>query len=399
MRHRLAAICILTLGVFALSNCSSTGGAKPTRSRQSAALVTAAAAAQKSVPVDVRVVGTVEPAVTIHVRPQVSGELTKVYFKEGQDVKRGDPLFLIDPRPFDEAARQAEANLARDTALLRQAQANLKRDVAQEKYARDQAARYQKLFDEGIMAKEQAERLTSDADARTETIKADQAAIESAEAAVHADAATLANVRLQRNYCEISSPIDGRTGDLTVEEGNLVRATDSELVSINQIRPTYVTFSVPEKRLAEIKKYMGAGGLEVTAGPPGSTDPPEKGTLTFVNNSIDSSTGTIKLKGTFANPAGSLWPGEFVEVGLRLTTLQNAVVVPARAVQMGQDGEFVYVVGKDLTAEMRPVATTLKVGQDVVVASGVAEGETVVTEGQLRLSPGMTVRIKKDRMP
>ena len=348
-------------------------------------------------PVDIRVIGSVEAYTAIRVKAQVSGQLMKVQFRQGDDVKAGDLLFLIDPRPFDAAIRQAEASIAKDTALLRQAEANLRRDVAQEKYARDQAARYQKLFSEGVMSKQQTEQYDSEANMRAEAVGADQAAIESAQASLKADTANLESAKLERAYCEIRSPVDGRTGDLNIEEGNLVRSSDAELVTINQVHPVYVTFSVPENRLAEVRKYMAAGPLSVMASPPGDVSQTETGQLTFIDNTVDSTTGTIKLKATFANGNSRLWPGQFVNVSLRLKTLQNAVVVPIRAIQMGQDGEFAYVVKGDQSAEMRPVTTGLRIGEEVVVEKGLEKGETIVIEGQGRLAPGMKVRSKGGR--
>lgn len=358
-----------------------------------AALVSTAVAVRKSLPVEIRVIGNVEAYSTIRVRAQVSGQLTKVYFQEGQDVKAGDLLFLIDPRPYDEAIRQAEANLARNTALLRQAEANLKRDLAQENFAREQAARYQKLFAEGVLSKQQADQYASDAEVRSEAVRASQAAIESAQAAIKADMAAIANARLQRSYCEIRAPISGRTGNLLVQEGNLIRVTDSELVTIRQIQPVYVSFAVPENRLPEVKRQMAAGALTVTALPSGDPGPPEVGRLTFIDNAVDQTTGTIRMKGTFENRSSRLWPGQFVNVTLRLGNLADAVVVPTRAVQMGQEGEYIYVVSQNQTAEMRPVVTGLRAGEEIVIQKGLEAGETVVTEGQLRLAPGMRVQI------
>jgi membrane fusion protein, multidrug efflux system len=362
-----------------------------------AALVTTATVTSKSVPVEIRVVGSVEAYSTIRVRAQITGQLVKVLFQEGQDVKAGDLLFQLDPRPYEETIRQAEANLARNTALLRQAEANLKRDMAQEKFAKEQAARYLKLFSEGVMSKQQADQYASEFDVRSEAVQADRAAIESAQASIRADKALLENAHLQRAYCEIRSPLDARAGDLLVEEGNLVRVNDAELVTLKQIRPIYVTFTIPENRLTEINKYARGGTLAVLATPSGDAGPPEAGKLSFIDNTVDITTGTIRLKGTFGNQSGKLWPGQFVNVVLRLTTMPGAVVVPARALQMSQNGEYAYVVGKDMTAEMRPVKTGLRFGEEVVVESGLQPGEIVVSEGQLRLAPGMTVRTRGGR--
>jgi len=356
-----------------------------------AAIVTTAVVRQEPVPVDIQVIGSVEPYTSIRVKTQVNGQLTKVYFKEGQDVKAGDLLFLIDPRPYDEAIRQAEANLARSTALLRQAEANLQRDIAQEKFARDQAARYQKLFAEGIGSRQQADQYSSEAEARAEAVRASQAAIESARAAVRADTATLENARLQRSYCEIRSPVDGRTGAVLIQEGNLVRTSDPELVSINQVQPIFVTFSVPETRLPEIRKYMASGTLRVLAAASAADPAPSVGELSFIDNTVDTTTGTIRLKAVFPNRDNRLWPGQFVNVTLRLTTLPNAVVAPVAAIQTGQEGQFAYVVDRGV-ARMRPVVTGLRAGERVVIERGLQAGEIVVTEGQLRLADGMPVR-------
>ena len=392
-----ALIVLIAIVTAGLSGCSNSSSAPPKSFRQQAALITPVAVVEKSMPVDIRVIGSVEAYTAIRVKAQVSGQLMKVQFRQGDDVKAGDLLFLIDPRPFDAAIRQVEASIAKGTALLRQAEANLRRDSAQEKYARDQAARYQKLFSEGVMSKQQTEQYDSEANMRAEAVRADQAAIESAQAALKADAANLESAKLQRAYCEIRSPVDGRTGDLNIEEGNLVRSSDVELVTIHQVHPVYVTFSVPENRLAEIRKYRAAGPLSVTASAPGDTSQTETGQLTFIDNTVDSTTGTIKLKATFANANSRLWPGQFVNVSLRLRTLQNAVVVPVRAIQMSQDGEFAYVVKGDQSAEMRPVTTGLRVGEEVVVEKGLEKGEIIVVEGQGRLAPGMKVRSKGGR--
>ena len=390
-------IVIISIVLAGLLGCSSGSSAPAKSGRQQAALITPAVVLAKSMPVDIRVIGSVEAYTAIRVKAQVSGQLMKVQFRQGDEVKAGDPLFLIDPRPFDAAIQQIDANIAKDTALLRQAEANLRRDVAQEKFARDQAARYQKLFSEGVMSKQATEQYDSDANMRAEVVRADQAAIESSQASLKADTASLETAKLQRAYCDIRSPVDGRTGDLNIEEGNLVRNSDAELVTIHQIHPVYVTFSVPENRLTEIRKYMAAAPLSVMANAPGDTSQAEAGQLTFVDNTVDNTTGTIKLKATFANANSRLWPGQFVNVALRLKMLENAVVVPVRAIQMSQDGEFVYVVKGDQSAEMRPVTTGLRIGEEVVVDKGIEKGETIVIEGQGRLAPGMKVRSKGGR--
>lgn len=353
---------------------------------------------QKSVPVDIQVIGNVEAYSTIGVKSQVGGQLTQVFFKEGDSVKKGAVLFTIDRRPFEAQVSQAQANLARDRAQLGLAQANLARDISQQRYSEAQADRYAKLLQEGVTSKEQAEQMRTDAAAKADTVKADQAAIESAQASVQADQALLENAQIQLSYTTIRSPIDGRTGNLAIKQGNLVKANDIDLVTINQVRPIYVTFAVPEAQLATIKQHMTSGKLEVIAVPEDqrqADDTGQRGVLTFMDNTVDPSTGTIKLKGTFSNENGKLWPGQFVRVTLRLATLDNALVVPTQAVQTGQDGQFVYVVRNDMSVEARPVVPGMRVDQDMVIEKGLQAGEAIVTEGQLRLAPGMKVQTRQ----
>ena len=379
---------------------SSTGGGKGGGKKGGAGgdvPVTVALASQKNVPVEVQVIGNVEAYSTISVKAQVTGQLTAVNFKEGDYVKKDAPLFTIDRRPLEAALNQAQANLAMVESSLGQAQANLARDTASAKYAESQATRYAELFKSGIISKDQAEQLRSNADAAAQTVAADKAAIESAKASIGASQATVENARVQLSYTNIPSPINGRTGNLTVKLGNVVMANSMELMTINEVEPIYVTFAVPEAQLPAIKKYMAEGKLPVRARPQDEAGGEETGVLTFVDNSVDMTTGTIKLKGTFPNTDHKLWPGEFVRVVLRLTTQQNAVVVPNEAVQTGQNGSFVYVVKPDRTVESRPVTTGARVDQDMVLDTGLQPGETVVTEGQLRLAPGSRVVVRDGR--
>jgi multidrug efflux system membrane fusion protein len=356
-----------------------------------------AVAAVREVPIEIEAIGNVEAYSTISVKAQVGGQLTRVYFREGDFVKKGDPLFTIDPRPFEAALNQAIANDARNEAALAQAQATLARDSANARYSDAQATRYTQLFQEGIVSKDQTEQFRATADANTQAVAADKASIESARAAVVAGKAAVETAKLQLGYTNIQSPIDGRTGNLSVKAGNIVAANTVELVTINQVQPIYVTFSVPEAQLDAIKRYSGTQKMIVRARPQDTPGDEETGTLTFIDNAVDSTTGTIKLKGTFANPNRRLWPGEFVRVTLRLATEPNAVVVPNQAVQTGQNGSFVYVVKPDRTVESRPVVTGARVDQDMVVRQGLEGGETVVTEGQLRLVPGSHVTVRSGR--
>jgi len=359
--------------------------------------VVAASVVQKNVPIEISVVGNVEAYSTITVKAQVGGALVNVHFQEGDYVKKDALLFTIDPRPLEAQLAQLEANLQRDKALLGQAEANLARDSAQELYARDQANRYAKLFDQGIVSREQGDQLRTNANALAQSVLADKAAIESSRSQILADQAMIANAKVQLGYTSIRSPIDGRTGNLMVKQGNVVTANTSDLITINQIEPIYVTFAVPEVRLPEIKRYMAQGKLPVIAKSQDSEAQPEQGHLTFVDNNVDMTTGTIKLKGTFQNVGHKLWPGQYVNVTLRLTTQPNALVVPNQAVQSGQNGQFVYVVKEDRTVEVRPVSTGARVDQDLVIENGLDAGETVVTEGQLRLAPGSRVQLRDSR--
>jgi membrane fusion protein, multidrug efflux system len=410
----LGLVCLL-LAALVIPGCSKTDvsadapsgkGGKKGRGRGGdggPAPVVVARVVQRSVPIEALSVGNVEAYSTINVVPQVGGQLTQVYFHEGDYVAKGAKLFMIDPRPLEAMVAQAEANLARDTALLQQTQANLARDTANQKYAHDQADRYAKLFEQGIVSKDQGEQLGANADALVQLVQADKASIESAKAQILADKANIDNIKLQLAYTTIYSPIDGRTGNLTVKSGNIVTPNTTILTTITQVEPIYVTFAVPEARLTDIRRYMAQGTLQVEARGQDSIDT-DQGQLTFVDNNVDTTTGTIRLKGTFQNTSRRLWPGEYTNVRVRLSTQPNALVLPNQAVQTGQDGTYVYVVKDDPAfcartggappcAEMRPVTTGLRVDQDIVINKGLEAGETVVTEGQLRLAPGSPVQV------
>jgi len=350
--------------------------------------------ALKNVPVEITVVGNVEAYSIVTVRAQTGGMLTKVNFQEGDYVKKDDVLFLIDRKPLEGQMKSAQANLQKSTALEIQAEANLSSDTANAKYAREQAARYMKLVEDGIFAKEQGEQLKSNADALAQRLEADKAAINSAKAQMEADQSAINNLNIQLGYTIVPAPMDGRTGNISQKAGNIVTASTTDLAIINQVEPIYVTFAVPEKSLGDVKRYMAQGKLTVTARAQDGSGDMETGELTFVDSSVDTSTGTIKLKGTFQNKDRKLWPGQFVNVVLRLTTRNNAVVVPNQAVQTGQDGTYVYVVGEDRAVSVVPVKTGPRIDQDMVIDEGLHGGETVVTEGQLRLQPGSRVQIR-----
>ena len=356
--------------------------------------VEVAEAALKSVPVDITVVGNVEAYSVVTVRAQTGGMLNEVRFAEGDYVKKGDLLFVIDPKPLEGQMNSAKANMQKSTALLKQAQAQLARDTASANYARDQAERYQKGVTEGVFAKEQGEQLKSAAAALMQVLEADRASISSAEAQIAADQSAINNLNIQIGYTTVEAQLEGRTGNILQKAGNIVTANTTDLATIYQVEPIYVTFAVPEARLGDIKRYSEANKLAVTARAQDGSGSVETGQLTFIDNTVDTSTGTIKLKGTFPNKQHKLWPGQFVNVGLRLTTRNNAVVVPNQAVETGQDGTYVYVVGEDRAVSVRPVKTGPRIDQDMVIDDGLKGGETVVTEGQLRLQPGSKVQVR-----
>jgi multidrug efflux system membrane fusion protein len=405
--HALAAFAFILFVFIALQGCGDKtvsadkgGSGKGGRGRggeSGPVPVIVAMVGEKTVPINIDVIGNVEAYSTISVKAQIGGQLTGVSFHEGDFVKKNDLLFTIDPRPYEAQLNQAEANLARDTAALKQAEANLARDMANEKYSQAEAGRYQKLAEQGIVSRDQRDQIGANADALSQSVLADRAAIESAKAQIGASKAAIENVKVQLSYTKIISPIDGRTGNLTVKQGNIVAPNTMEMMTITELEPIYVTFSVPESQLGEIKRYMGQGKLMVMATPQDDNTQKESGYLTFIDNSVDATTGTIKLKGTFQNADKKLWPGQFVRVTLQLTTRPNAVVVPNQAVQTGQDGQFVYVVKDDKTVEMRPVVTSTRVDQELVVDRGLQPGETIVTEGQLRLAPGSRVQVRDGR--
>jgi multidrug efflux system membrane fusion protein len=405
--HALAAFGFILFAFIALQGCGdktvsadkggSGRGGRGRGGESGPVPVIVAMVGEKTVPINIDVIGNVEAYSTISVKAQIGGQLTDVSFHEGDFVKKNDLLFTIDPRPYEAQLNQAEANLARDTAALSQSQANLARDMANEKYMQAEAGRYQKLADQGIISRDQRDQIAANADALSQSVLADRAAIESAKAQIGASKAAIENVKVQLSYTKIVSPIDGRTGNLTVKQGNIVAPNTMEMMTITELEPIYVTFSVPESQLGEIKRYMGQGKLMVMATPQDDNTQKESGYLTFIDNSVDATTGTIKLKGTFQNADKKLWPGQFVRVTLQLTTRPNAVVVPNQAVQTGQDGQFVYVVKDDKTVEMRPVVTSTRVDQELVVDRGLQPGETIVTEGQLRLAPGSRVQVRDGR--
>ena len=334
--------------------------------------VTVAPVVQKDMPVEISLIGTTEAFATVVVRAQTTGELTSVNFQPGDDVQAGQVLFTMDRRPLEAALHQAEANLARDSAQADQ--------------ARVSAQRTQDLADRGLVPREQVDQTRASATALAATVAADRAAVE--------------NATVQLQYATIRAPIAGRTGDLMVSAGNLVRANDdAPLAIINQVTPIYVSFAISETLLPDFKRYMARGALGVEAVPPNDEGPAAAGRITFVDNTVDQTTGTIKIKGTFPNLDRRLWPGQFVNIVVRLATDSGAIVVPSAAVQTGPDGQYVFVVTRDRTVDMRAVTVARTAGTETVIKEGVKAGETVVTDGQLRLVPGSRVNVKESAVP
>jgi membrane fusion protein, multidrug efflux system len=359
---------------------------------QGPAPVKVAAVTVRTVPVEVAGVGNVEPYTTIAIRSQVAGILDAVHFSEGEFVRKGDPLFDIDPRPYEEAIREAEANLNRTKAAFNQAEANLERSRTVVELASTQKGRIERLVNEGVFSKEQLDNVSSDVRSKQAAVEAERANVESARASVGAAEAALSRGKLNLTYTKIAAPISGRTGNLAVKQGNLVRGTEAELVSIHQIQPIYVTFSVPEAQLPEVRRRMQRATLQVTATLQGLEQDAVVGQVTFLDNAVDPATGTIRLKGTFGNTNSKLWPGQFVNVRLRLAQLVNATLVPPSALMTGQAGEYVFVV-KNGTVEQRPVTVALRGDGFVAISQGVAAGERVVIDGQVRLVPGSKVKV------
>jgi multidrug efflux system membrane fusion protein len=360
---------LLAVILVLLAGCSGGGKEKAKaadQQKKTAVPVTIAVAARKTMPVELQAIGNVEAFATVAIKSQITGELQAVHFQEGQEVKKGDLLFTIDPRPYEAKLNEAEANLAKGLAELEN--------------ARKQVARYGAVAQKGYVSEEQYDQVRTSA--------------ATLEAAILADKAAVENARLDLAYCTIRSPIDGFVGDLKADQGNLIKANaDTDIVTINQVRPINVAFALPEKDLPEVKRHMKSRPLQVRTVIPGEDAAPLTGELTFVDNTVDPTTGTILLKANYANGDGRLWPGQFVNVVLELTSQQDVVVVPAQAVQTGQKGQYVYVVNDDLTVEYRGVVTGITADNEVVIGEGLQSGEKVVTDGQLRLVPGVEVKI------
>jgi multidrug efflux system membrane fusion protein len=362
---------LLTLSALMLSGCGSEKKVDPAKARRDRTVpVTVSPVMEKTIPVQIKAIGNVEAYATVSIKARVGGELKQIAFQGGQDVKKGDLLFTIDPDPYDAALKQTQANLAKSMALLKKAE--------------EDRARYADLVQKEYISQEQYDQARTNVDALKAQIKADQAAVD--------------NARLQVSYCSIRAPLSGRTGDLLADKGNMIKAQDDNksLVVINQIQPIYVSFAIPEQNLGEVKKYAAAGQLKLKAMVSKDGEYPEEGALSFIDNTVDKATGTIKLKGTFPNKARHLWPGQFVNVIMDLTAQSNALVVPSQAIQTGLEGQYVFIIRPNLTAETRPVVIGRPFNGQTVIEKGLQAGEKVVTDGQFQLISGTKVQIKNE---
>lgn len=367
LMKRYCNLLLITVAMASLTACGKKDQAQAANaSARPAAPVVVAVAEQRDVPVQLSAIGNVESYQTVQIRSQVNGQIQSIFFKEGQDVHKGQLLFQLDKKPFQ--------------ADLEKAQGMLQHDEAQAANSRLQAERYNVLEMQGVASKEQADQVRAQAKADASAVYADKAAVDAA--------------KVQLQYTDIKAPIDARTGALLMNVGNLVKANDTPfLVQLNQVTPIYATFSIPENQLDAVRKFA-AGNLKVLAFPKGQNSNPAEGKLTFIDNGVDMQTGTVKLKATFANKDRRLWPGQYVDVVLNLSTRKQAVLVPTKAIQTGQQGQYVYVVTPQSTAESRNVETSGTYQNSTVIAGGVSAGEKVVVDGQLRVAPNAKVLVQ-----
>lgn len=402
-----AAICVLNL-----TGCANK--AAPSFDRPPAPVQATVAIAQ-DVPTYLDAIGKTVAREVVSVQPQVSGRITKIHFTDGADVKKGDLLFTIDTRPFEANLKQAQANYSKDEALKRQAEANLAKEIAQAKWGATQVQRYRTLVDSGVVPREQYEELKANQDSLNANVGAARAAVASANEALKVDAAAIDSAKVELSYCFIRSPIEGRAGQRLVDIGNVVSpggtanrnsteggdssstGNSNALLVIERLDPIYADFTISQDKLTEVQQQMRSGTLKTEIRLPDANDEMVTGTLTFLDNAVQNATGTVNLRATIPNAGHRFWPGRFVNVRLVLSTLHQAVLIPATAPQLSAKGSFVYVIKQDQTAEQRQVSLGQKQQDLIVVESGVQAGELVVTNGQLGVTPGGKVLVEKPR--
>jgi len=401
-------VCLAGLTAALLTGC--TNKAAQQNFERPPAPVSVTTAITQDVPTYLDAIGKTVAREVVSIQPQVSGRITRIHFTDGADVKKGEMLFTIDTRPFEANLRQAQANVSKDNALRKQAEANLAKDIAQAKWGEVQVKRYGELVQSGVVPREQYEQLRANADSLNATVDADRAAVHSADEAIKVDTAAVESAKVQLSYCYIRSPIDGRAGQRLVDVGNVVNpggssggsassnsstSNGNSLLVIERLDPIYADFTIPQDKLADVQQQMRTGRLKTEVRLPDTSDNPVVGQLTFLNNAVENATGTVNLRATVPNAGHHFWPGRFVNIRLVLSTIHEAVLVPATAPQMSAKGSFVYVVKQDSTAEQRPVTLGQRQGDLIVVESGVQSGERVVTNGQLGVTPGGKVRIEQ----
>ncbi len=392
---------VRAVGLVCLAALIFTGCAKkdPPAFERPPTPVTVAAAVAQDVPIYLDAIGKCAAREVVSIQAQVPGRITKIHFTDGADLKIGDPLFTIDPRPFEAELQRAQATLDKDAALKNQAQENLAKDTAQANNGRAQAQRYEKLNQQGIVSKDQYDQIRTNAEALDAAVSADRAAVRSAEQTLQVDKAAVEMARTQLGYCYIHSPVHGRAGHRLVDVGNVVSpSSGSSLLVIQRLDPIYADFTVTQNDLSAVQQNMARGRLRVEVRLPDEPNNLRSGELTFLDNAVQEATGTVALRATIPNSDHHFWPGRFVKIRLLLSTLQGAVLVSATAPQTSAKGPFVYVVKEDSTAELRAVTLGQRQGDLVVVDQGIKPGERVVTGGQLGVTPGGKVRIEEQRL-
>jgi multidrug efflux system membrane fusion protein len=406
----LAALCVLNL----------TGCAKQAAQSfdRPPAPVQATVAIAQDVPTYLDAIGKTVAREVVSVQPQVSGRITQIHFTDGANVRKGDLLFTVDTRPFEANLKQAQANYSKDEALKRQAEANLAKEIAAAKWGETQVKRYGTLVESGVVPREQYEQFRANQDSLNANVGAARAAVASAAEVLKVDAAAIDSAKVDLSYCYIHSPIDGRAGQRLVDVGNVVSpggtanrnsteggnngtasspTNSNALVVIEKLDPIYADFTISQDKLTAVQEQMRSGTLKTEIRLPDANDEMVAGTLTFLDNTVQNATGTVSLRATIPNAGHRFWPGRFVNVRLVLSTLHQAVLIPATAPQMSAKGSFVYVIKQDQTAEQRPVTLGQRQQDLVVIESGVQVGDTVVINGQLGVTPGGKVLVEKPR--